>query len=484
MQDLGTLPGFPQSAGLALNSAGQVVGVAEGANSGSGATDAFLWTPGGTNGVPSNPQMQDLGSLFGLRGTNPTVSVATTTPGALPSTPAVQTLTFDGQISGGTFNLTFNGATTAAIAWSADAPTLAANIQAALSPIIAATVTATSPITDTVSFAIAGPEPTISAYDVAYTMPSAVNNATASHPVEVVGTGGNDGASPFLWVNGTITNLNTLLMTNSPGWLLSSAYGINDSQQIVGAGVHNGTASCFLAQYDFNARMITSITDVGTLDICGLGYGPAINQVGQVAGSVGGVPSLWSNGNRISLPLPSGASSSSTYAVALNGASPTPLVVGDTTNGQALLWQDGNVSALIGQLPRKSGWVQLMSATGINDTGLIVGQGFLSSGARHAFLLTPTTKKATAPAATSAALTRTLPPTMAATQGPFSQAAVLDRTALPEPGPSLGQPPTPVPARVLARSHHDTGHGIVRHATRKHHHPDLGSARGLSTGGE
>src|SRR5262249_41215198 len=45
---------------------------------------------------------------------------------------AVQTLTFGGTVTGGTFTLTFNGQTTGAINWSATTSTLQANIQAAL----------------------------------------------------------------------------------------------------------------------------------------------------------------------------------------------------------------------------------------------------------------------------------------------------------------------------------------------------------------
>lgn len=47
-------------------------------------------------------------------------------------TTAVQTLNFAGTITGGTFALTFGGATTGPIAWSATNATLVANIQAAL----------------------------------------------------------------------------------------------------------------------------------------------------------------------------------------------------------------------------------------------------------------------------------------------------------------------------------------------------------------
>lgn len=65
-QDLGTLGGT-NSAALGINPAGLVCGRSLPPNIGSGTNHAFLWTPGGTNGVLDNPQMQDLGTLGGNR---------------------------------------------------------------------------------------------------------------------------------------------------------------------------------------------------------------------------------------------------------------------------------------------------------------------------------------------------------------------------------------------------------------------------------
>jgi probable HAF family extracellular repeat protein len=63
MQDLGTLPDQASSGAFAVNSAGQVTGFV---NFVSGAEHAFLWTPGGTAGPATNPQMEDLGTLGGI----------------------------------------------------------------------------------------------------------------------------------------------------------------------------------------------------------------------------------------------------------------------------------------------------------------------------------------------------------------------------------------------------------------------------------
>ncbi len=62
-----------------------------------------------------------------LAGNSPTLGVTGTSSGA--------TLTFGGDITGGTFTLTDNGVTTAPIAWSCTPATLAANIQAALNAV-------------------------------------------------------------------------------------------------------------------------------------------------------------------------------------------------------------------------------------------------------------------------------------------------------------------------------------------------------------
>ncbi len=54
---------------------------------------------------------------------------------------------------------------------------------------------------------------------------------------------------PFLWENGTLTDLNTLLPENS-GWELTTARFINDRQQIVGEGVYQGQTTWYLLNLD------------------------------------------------------------------------------------------------------------------------------------------------------------------------------------------------------------------------------------------
>ncbi|MFL5517157.1 MAG: fibronectin type III domain-containing protein, partial [Gemmatimonadales bacterium] len=53
------------------------------------------------------------------------------------------------------------------------------------------------------------------------------------------------GNHAFLYTRGGLKDLNALIATDS-GWLLQSAYGINDRGQIVGAGLHGGEQHAFL----------------------------------------------------------------------------------------------------------------------------------------------------------------------------------------------------------------------------------------------
>jgi len=82
----------------------------------------------------------------GLTGTSPLVTVTTTTAGTAANA-AVQTITFGGIITGGTFTLQFGGGTSTPIAWTPNTTNLAANIQTALTPLLTPLTVNTAAVT-------------------------------------------------------------------------------------------------------------------------------------------------------------------------------------------------------------------------------------------------------------------------------------------------------------------------------------------------
>ncbi len=178
----------------------------------------------------------------------------------------------------------------------------------------------------------------------------------------------------FLYSGGTMTDLGTL---GGPG---SEALGINTSHQVVGDSATSNTLS------STNHAVLWSngtMTDLGTLG----GYESAafaINNIGQVVGYA-------------SLP------DSSLHAFLYSGGKMTDLgvffvpeainnfgvVVGVSNGGSAIIYTGGTVQDLNTLIPANSGWV-LTEATGINDKGQIVCNGYnTTTGYRHAFLLNP-----------------------------------------------------------------------------------------------
>jgi probable HAF family extracellular repeat protein len=148
------------------------------------------------------------------------------------------------------------------------------------------------------------------------------------------------GMHAFLWSNGTMKDIGTL------GGSQSIAYAINDGGQIVGYSTPpNRSAHAFLYS---GGKM----TDLGVFFDSSVGE--AINKSGVV---VGQADVLNQNG---------------------------------TTQYHAFIYSGGTLRDLNTLIPAGSGFV-LTEATGINDTGQIVGNGYNpSNGQTHAFLLNPT----------------------------------------------------------------------------------------------
>ena len=144
----------------------------------------------------------------------------------------------------------------------------------------------------------------------------------------------------------------------------------------------------------------------GTRDLGALGgansVAYAINDSGQVVGwadtnsngTPSGHPFLYSGGPMQDLGT-LGSGYGTAEAISANG-----LVVGESGDGNghasAFLWYQGGVIADLNTfLPANSGW-QLTAATGVNNAGQIVGNGFLN-GQQHAFLLDLNGQSAAAP---------------------------------------------------------------------------------------
>jgi probable HAF family extracellular repeat protein len=187
-----------------------------------------------------------------------------------------------------------------------------------------------------------------------------------------------DGAQAILFSGGTVTGLGAL-----PGDSQSVAYAINTEGQAVGysQGATRERAVLFSGG---------EVTDLGVLsgDLNSGAF--AINDSGEVVGYSGGLERmhavLFQAGAVINLgALPGDLNS---QALAINAAGDAVGVSDrDGFDQHGVLFHAGRVIALDSLLPEGSGWT-LQTASGINDSGQIVGYGTLN-GERRAFLLTP-----------------------------------------------------------------------------------------------
>jgi probable HAF family extracellular repeat protein len=160
----------------------------------------------------------------------------------------------------------------------------------------------------------------------------------------------------FLWENGTVQRLGTLDQWGSSGMA------INNESQLVGASPISGQPPFLFVSHPYLYTADDGIQDLGTVDCGGMGMGygtaSAINNLSQIVGYNGCVS------------FQGGVLHDVSYAA-----------IWDPDNG----WQ--NLNDLI---PPDSGW-NLAAATGINDSGQIVGYGVNQDYPNylHAFLLDP-----------------------------------------------------------------------------------------------
>ena len=205
-------------------------------------------------------------------------------------------------------------------------------------------------------------------------------------------TGASGTGNAFLYSNGTMTNIGTL---PSPYNRASTAYGINDSGQVVGYCYGNGSSLNIYGGDTTHAYLYSNgtMTDLNTLvpapynDSSGALH---INNSGQVVGSASDFSGnshafLYSNGTMTDLGTLGGTSSG---AAGINLLGQVVGYAQDSSgDNQAFLYSNGAMSDLNTLVPG-SGW-EMESANAINDSGQIAGWGVNPSGQVDEFLLTP-----------------------------------------------------------------------------------------------
>jgi autotransporter-associated beta strand protein len=273
-------------------------------------------TVGGTNftvtfGVNgAEPTMS--GNAAGLTGTTPNIDVATTTAGTATS-PAVQVISLGGSVTGGTFTLTFNGATTAPITWNADPNVLAGNIQAALASLVPPQITATPPAV-ALTFQSPGPQALVQANASGLTG-SSISIAVAT---TTPGALPNINAVQTLTFNGNITGgtftLTVGSATSAPiAWSSVTSTLANNIQSAL-SGISAAPAPITLiASFPFFGAQAPIIADPTNL----IGSSPSIT----VSTTVPGTPTTAA----VQTLVFGGGISGGTFTLTLNGATTAPI---------------------------------------------------------------------------------------------------------------------------------------------------------------
>lgn len=149
--------------------------------------------------------------------------------------------------------------------------------------------------------------------------------------------------------------------------------------KVYGYGVNNLGASTGTASNPSFSFDIFLHNDTKGIRSLGPGGGAAINDAGQIAGSVGRSAIIWDpKASFTVLPLPNQSTWGAATALNANGA-----VVGWYTgaNGNlAFLWTKPTGSIGLGHLGGNGS-----TAYGVNDDGVVVGEAFLSTGMKEAF---------------------------------------------------------------------------------------------------
>jgi len=181
----------------------------------------------------------------------------------------------------------------------------------------------------------------------------------------------------FVESNGAVTDLTTL---SGSSYTPQAALGLNNSGEVVGYGLDsNGNQEAF--QYSNGSVTKLNFTSAN-----------AINSSGEIAGMSGSDAALYDNGQLTDLGNLGGLSQANALndqgeVVGVSALSPQCVLLDnyDCPDEDAFLYSNGALIDLNSLLPPDSGW-QLYDATGINDSGQIVGDGTLN-GQAEGFLL-------------------------------------------------------------------------------------------------
>lgn len=289
--DLGTLGG-DESLATGINDAGQVVGYSQTADQ---STNAFLWTPGGKDGVATNPQMKNLGNLgspaceaFSVNNSGQVTGYSSLS--ASPTSPQHAFLYSGGKMSdvgtnftflvnsygyginalGHVVGIAFDANFTAPHAFffdgthARDLGLFGGQGSAAIDindhDTIIGYVTDTNSLDRGFSY-VGGTKTDLGTLGGDFSYPLSINNSNAIVGGSYVDT--NDTIyHAFLWSKGVMNDLNNLLDSSGTGWTLIEARGINDAGQITGVGAVAGVNHGFLLNQTGGVVQAPTITGV------------------------------------------------------------------------------------------------------------------------------------------------------------------------------------------------------------------------------